>query len=82
MLRGANHKEHSGVIDERQKREIYAIIRSAELADFRPLLYVIPMHLVSTLVMEVPIGEKAHPLSIEFRIERLPRKYFDIIEVP
>ena len=80
ILRGANYKEQTGVINKRQKREIYAIVNCAELDDFRPLIFVIPMQSISQMIKEVAIGEKAHPLSVEFRIERLPRQFFDVIE--
>lgn len=80
ILRGANAKAKSGVISRKQRLEIYAIVSRAETRDFRPLVYVIPFHHVKSIIEEVPIGEKAHPLSLEYRVHELHRKHFDIVE--
>lgn len=61
-------------------REIAAIVDCSETADFRPLLYVIPYRAVSKQVKQVPVAERAHPLSEEYMIECLPRRYFDMID--
>jgi hypothetical protein len=45
------------------------------------LLYIIPAGPVAGLVREVPVVERAHPLSVEYIIEALPKKYFDAIEI-
>ncbi|MET0465867.1 MAG: hypothetical protein ABW007_22080 [Chitinophagaceae bacterium] len=81
ILKGAIAKERVGAINKKQRLEIYAIVRRAEMRDFRPLLYVIPFQPIAKLVKEVPIEERAHPLSEEYKIELLPRKYFDIVEL-
>jgi hypothetical protein len=36
---------------------------------------------VETLVSDVPVKDRAHPLSVEFKVEALPRKCFDLIEL-
>lgn len=36
---------------------------------------------VPGLVKEVPVEERAHPLSQEYIIESLPRRLFDIIKL-
>ena len=82
ILRGAASKRAAGVINEQQESDIASIVERAELADFRPLLYQIPYGPVSALLREVPISKKAHPLSKEYKIEELPRKYFEPIEFP
>jgi len=69
------------LISEDQKREIALIVRDAEIRDFEPLVYVMPFGRVSRLVSEVPVEERAHPLSHEYIIERLPRALFDIIKL-
>lgn len=81
ILRGASIKKICGIITDDQEREIVSIVNAAETREFRPLLYVIPFHAVSSLAQEVPIKDRAHPMSTEFLIERLPRKYFDVLEI-
>jgi hypothetical protein len=68
------------VINSRQRKEIYAIVKEAEILNFRPLLYVIPFSPVAKRAISVPIHERAHPFSIEYIIENLSRKSFDVIE--
>ena len=81
ILRGAASKREEGVITEQQQREIASIVELAEFRDFTPLLYLIPYERVSALLREVPISEKAHPLSKEYIIEQLPREHFDVVEL-
>jgi hypothetical protein len=78
---GAEAKLKAGEISKAQNKEIGEILKNALLADFRPLLYMIPYQGVAKLVEEVPIQERAHPLSLELRIPALPRRFFDVIEV-
>lgn len=80
ILRGASSKRLNGAIGERQEREIASVVERAELRDFRPLLYIIPSSLVTDRICEVPIEERAAPLSLEFLIPELPRDCFDVIE--
>ena len=56
-------------------------IESASIREFRPLLFLIPFDRVETLVSDVPVKERAHPLSIEFKVQALPRNCFDVIEI-
>ena len=79
ILKGAYHKEKAGVITAKQRAEIAAIVKRAETRDFKPLLYIIPFNLVSNMIEEVSIQDRAHPFSVEYRIEYLPRQLFDII---
>jgi hypothetical protein len=80
-LRGAEANRDAGAISETQRSEIASIVRDAEIRDFEPLVYLIPYGRVSRLVKEVPVEERAHPLSEEYAIESLPRRLFDIIEL-
>lgn len=80
ILKGATFKKQAGIITEQQEKDIAAIVDIAETRDFRPLLYIIPFYLVKDLIKDIPVSERAHPLSIEYVIEQLPRQYFDIIE--
>jgi len=61
--------------------DIGKILKTAPIADFRPLLYIIPYQGVAQFVQNVPIEERAHPLSSELKISALSRKFFDVIEV-
>lgn len=81
ILRGANYKRAAGVITEEQKLEIYAVVKKAQVSDFRPIIFVIPFPLIAHMVIKVPVHERAHPLSKECRIERLPRACFDVINI-
>lgn len=81
MLRGAKAKLAAGVISEADFAEIEYVVAEAELPDFRPLLFVIPFEQVHRIAVRVPAAERAHPLSLEFRIERLPNGMFDILEL-
>jgi hypothetical protein len=81
IIRGASVKRSAGVITKAQEKEIVAVVKAAETADFAPLLYVIPYQLVSKKLKMVPVAERAHPLSTEFIIPRLPRRCFDVIEI-
>jgi len=80
ILRGATLKKDQGIITAKQKDDIAAILDRAESYDFRPLIYVIPYQVASSRLAEVPIADKAHPLSIEYIIDRLPHDEFDVIE--
>ena len=79
IIRGASVKRSQGIVTKAQEKEIAAVVKAAETADFAPLLFVIPYHLVSKKLRIVPVAERAHPLSTEFIIQRLPRRCFDVI---
>jgi hypothetical protein len=81
IRRGANYKERTGIITAKQRQEIYAIVSRAQILYFKPIIYVIPFPLVRDLIVEVPVNERAHPLSRECRIEKLPRSHFDIVDI-
>src|SRR5271154_4485922 len=81
ILNGAKSKTEAGLITEAQRGEIVAIVEAAEIRDFRPLLYVIPFRAVAKRAKVVPPEERAHPMSIEYRIEVLPRYFCDVIQL-
>ena len=81
ILRGAKTKFEAGAIDRRQYNEIREVVKSVEISDFRPILYVIPYSNVAADVREATVEERAHPLSLELIIESLDRQHFDPIEV-
>lgn len=80
IMNGAAAKLAAGVISAAQHGEIMDTIKGANLREFRPVLYVIPYDRVETLVSDVPVRDRAHPLSVEFKVEALPRECFDLIE--
>lgn len=77
---GVKEMKEAGLITKHEVKDITKIVKHAEIFDFRPLVYVIPYHLVDKLVEEVSVEERAHPLAVEYVIKQLPRKLFDIIE--
>jgi len=81
ILRGISLKEAAGVINHRQAGEINDILNLAQPADFKPLLYVIPYEPIASLVREVPVDQRAHPLSAEYIIDALPRDAFDVMSL-
>jgi len=80
LVNGAQRKRADGIIDEEQESEIVSIVNGAESRDFHPLLYVIPNQLVAGMLKSVPVADRAHPLSVEYVIERLSRAAFDVID--
>jgi len=80
ILRGVEEMKGAGIITKHEVKEITKIVERAETFDFRPLVYVIPYHLVGKRVEEVSVERRAHPLALEYVIKQLPRKYFDVIE--
>ncbi|HEY6351300.1 MAG TPA: hypothetical protein VI636_17995 [Candidatus Angelobacter sp.] len=80
ILQGAKTKRSARVITLKQEKEITTIVESAEVSDFRPLLYIMPFELVQKLLIKVPVADRAHPLSNEFLIDALPRTHFDVIQ--
>jgi hypothetical protein len=79
LLQGAQQKFKNGKISRRDMGEITAVVEKAEVMDFAPLIFVIPYSLVEDRLSDVPIGQRAHPLSVEYIIEALPRGFFDVL---
>lgn len=79
LRRGATFKHGQREITDAQRLEILDKVRLAQIADFKPLLYVIPYALVGGMLGTVPVRHRANPLSEEHIIARLPRNSFDII---
>lgn len=79
LRRGATFREGQGDITNSQRLEILDKVRLAQLADFKPLLYVIPYTIVRGMLSTVPVKHRANPLSEEYIIAGLPRTSFDII---
>lgn len=82
ILRGAAAKRAAGVISDAEQKDILSILEQASGMDFRPLLYVIPFDRVRMIVEAAPVELRAHPLSREYIVARLPRADFDVLELP
>ncbi|HEX6746454.1 MAG TPA: hypothetical protein VF092_04000 [Longimicrobium sp.] len=78
---GAKMKRVAGLITEAEQIEFGEMVARATPYDLRPVLYIIPYDRVAERVITVPVRDRAHPLSVEFRIEELPRDCFDMIEL-
>ncbi len=81
ILGGAQAKLEAGVITKTQHREIRKAVAKAEIPDFRPVLYVIPFDRLEGRVPEVPVSQRAHPLSLEYLVEDLRSGCFDLLEL-
>ncbi|HEY0151037.1 MAG TPA: hypothetical protein VGB92_03505 [Longimicrobium sp.] len=81
IMDGADAKLAGGAITKARHREITKIVAEAKIPDFRPVLYVIPFDRLEGRVPEVPVYQRAHPLSLEYRIEDLRNGCFDVLEL-
>jgi hypothetical protein len=72
--------EASGEISTSDKEEIIYRVDNASLADWRPLIYLIPRVLVETRIQLVPPDRRAS-FGPEYIIADLKRSEFDIIEL-
>jgi hypothetical protein len=81
VRRGAQAQRDAGVVTDSQLSEIRLIVKTAETREFRPVLYVIPFERVRGQAAEVPPPERASPFSVEYRIQRLRKDCFDLLEL-
>jgi hypothetical protein len=81
IKKGADAKLDLGVITEGEHAEIMKTLERAEVRDFRPVLFVIPYDRVRGMVVDVPVTQRAHPLSVEYRVELLSGECFDMLEL-
>ena len=68
-------------ISDKALAEIVQVVNLAESREFRPLLYVISYPHVKHLVRDVPVEDRAHPLSQEYVIEALPSSCFEALDL-
>lgn len=69
----------SGVITAAEAAEIAAMVNGAQVADWAPLVYVIPHTAVTGRVEQVPVKKWAG-LEPEYLIRDLAEGEFDVIE--
>jgi hypothetical protein len=67
------------LISDAAREEITAIVMSARFPDWRPLLFVMPFHLVEARLQEVPRARRAS-IEPEYIVSDLKSHEFDIIE--
>ncbi len=80
LKKGAGIHFAKGTISENEYASIIKMIDSADINDFRPLLYLIPKATVEHKVIQVSVEECANPLSVEYQIENLSSDEFELIE--
>lgn len=80
LKKGAAIMLEKGIIDENDFARILAIVDSAEVNEFTPLLYLIPANNVENKINTVNVEDAANPLSLEYQIYDLKRDEFEIIE--
>lgn len=81
IIKGAEAKRDSGVITRARRDEIETIVKNSHPGEFRPVLFVMPFETVRGRLVEPSVRERAHPMSIEYRVESLPREWFDMLEL-
>ena len=81
LIRGAYAKERDGAIDAPTREHIEAMITIATVADFRPLLLVMPYERVKGLLKYPVAASVASAMSREYVIEALPHDCFDVLEL-
>jgi hypothetical protein len=69
----------AGQISERARDDIIAMVTNARFSEWRPLVFLIPYHLVASRVVEVERARRASP-EPEYIIPNLKPGEFDIIE--
>jgi len=79
ILKGTQVRLALGEIGQREITDISLIVEKAQTSDSTPLIFIIPFDGVRDRIHEVRVEQRAHPLSVEFVIESLPRERFDII---
>lgn len=81
VLLGADARRAEGLIGDAEWKNINETVETSSLSEFRPVLYLIPYAQVRGMVAEAGVRERAHPFSIEYKVNPLPRECFDILEL-
>lgn len=81
LLNGADARLAQGMIGDAERIAIEQTIDTSPLQAFRPVLYVIPYDRVRGMVVEASVPERAHPFSIEYKVNPLPRDCFNVLEL-
>jgi hypothetical protein len=81
LKKGAMKKHEKGDINKDKMEEIIELSQKANFELFAPLIYIIPYDKIHDRISTPHFSHKAHPMSIEYIIEDLQGKEFDIIEL-
>ena len=81
LRKGAESKLKAKVITKPERDEIIQVIDAAPLTEYKPLIYTMTFADVKKMAKRVPVAERAHPLSEEYIIEKLPGDAFDILNL-
>jgi hypothetical protein len=81
LINGAAIRLAAGEIDAAVHALIVEVIEESETVDFAPLLYVIDFRAVQNRLRPVKPSDRAHPLSDEYKLERLKSDEFDILDI-
>ncbi len=81
MLTGADIQLKNGIITASQRLDIIEIVNIAEVEDFRPLIFVIPLDSVRNIAKVANVRLTAGLFSKEYIIDKLPRDKFDVIDI-
>jgi len=77
---GASIMLKNGKITDQEFGVIVDMVDKSSIRDFRPLIYLIPKEIVGERLEQVPVDQRANPLSVEYRILDLYNNEFEIIE--
>ncbi len=82
ILRGAQEKWQTGIINKKQYKEISQLVNCAKYKDFAPVLYVIDARKVGCIrCEEVDEKEKASNTSEEYIIKDLAEGEYELINI-
>ncbi len=81
LKKGILAKQAAGVVSAQDAADIAWIVDNAGVADFRPLLYVMPRSLVQARLKRVSPQAAASPFSEEYVIEDLAAGEFEALEL-
>jgi hypothetical protein len=81
LKKGALAKEAAGVISKQDAADITWIVDNAQIAHFRPLLYVIVRTQVAARLKRVSPQNAANPFSEEYIIEDLQAGEFEALDL-
>ena len=80
-MKGAVRRHSEGLISRREKLEIETIVQNSSVADFVPLLFIIPFGVVRRVVKPAPVLSRARSSSQEYIVDPLLRHQFDVLEL-
>jgi hypothetical protein len=81
LKKGALLKQSAGLITASEAADITWIVDNADIAQFRPLLYVIPRAGVASRLKRVSPRSAASPFSDEYILEDLANGEFEALEL-